>query len=77
MQTKKKVIINPHTLAKVPIRLCGATHLPDRTLMFQPEYHNATQRLAEGDGAIYAHVVDSNMAFVQVRNDSDVPIILG
>ena len=27
--------------------------------------------------AIYAHVVDSNMAFVQVRNDSNVPIILG
>ncbi|SLM39753.1 hypothetical protein LPUS_10359 [Lasallia pustulata] len=59
IQTVKKVLIKLHTLLKVPIRLWGTAEPPDRTLMFQPEYHSATQQLAEGDGAIYAHVVDS------------------
>ena len=77
VQTVKKVLIEPHTLSKVPIWLWGTAELPDQTLMFQPEYHSATQRLAEGDGAIYAHVVDSQMTFVQIRNDSDKPIVLG
>ncbi|SLM39183.1 hypothetical protein LPUS_09668 [Lasallia pustulata] len=58
VQTVKKVLIEPHTLAK-------------------PEYHSATQRLAEGDRAIYAHVIDSQMASVQTRNDSDKLIVLG
>ncbi|SLM35364.1 probable transposable element [Lasallia pustulata] len=43
----------------------------------KPEYHSATQWLAEGDRAIYAHVVDSQMTFVQVRNDINEPIVLG
>ena len=77
IQTKKKLVIDFHTLIKVLICLYETTELPDQTLMFQPKYHNATQQLAEGDRAIYAHVVDSNMAFVQVRNDSDEPIVLG
>ena len=77
MQTKRKIVIELHTLIKVPIHLCGTTELPDCTLMFQPEYHSATQHLTEGDRAIYAHVVNSNMTFVQVRNDSDEPITLG
>ena len=77
VQTVKKVLIEPHTLSKVPIWLWGTAELPDRALMFQPEYHSATQRLAEGDGAIYAHVVDSQMTFVQVRNNSDEPIVFG
>ena len=77
VQTKRKTIIEPHTLVKVPIQLWGSTDLPDRTLMFQPEYHNATRRLAEGDGAIYAHVVNSDIAFIQICNDSDKPISLG
>ena len=77
VQTVKKVLIEPHTLLKVPIRLWGTAELPDQTLMFQPEYHSATQRLAEGDGAIYAHIVDSQMTFVQIRNNSDELIVLG
>ena len=45
--------------------------------MFQPEYHSATQHLVEGDEAIYAHVINSNMAFIQVRNNSNELITLG
>ena len=74
---KRKIVIELHTLIKVFICLCSTTELSDYTLMFQPEYHSATQCLAEGDEAIYAHVVNSNMAFVQVRNDSDELITLG
>ncbi|SLM41272.1 hypothetical protein LPUS_12228 [Lasallia pustulata] len=77
VQTVKKVLIEPYTLSKVPIRLRGTAELPDRTLMFQPEYHNAIQQLAEGDGAIYVHVVDSQMTFIQIRNNSNEPIVLG
>ena len=77
VQTVKKVLIEPHTLSKVPIWLRGTAELPDRTLMFQPEYHNAIQQLAEGDGAIYVHVVDSQMTFIQIRNNSNEPIVLG
>ena len=77
VQTVKKVLIEPHTLSKVPIWLWGTAELPDQTLMFQPEYHSAIQWLAEGDRAIYAHVVDSQTTFVQVRNNSDKLIVLG
>ena len=34
VQTVKKVLIEPHTLAKVPIQLWGTAELPDQTLMF-------------------------------------------
>ena len=73
---KRKIVIELHTLIKVPICLCSTTELSDCTLMFQPEYHSATQHLAEEDEAIYAYMINSNMAFIQVRNDSDEPITL-
>ena len=44
--------------------------------MFQLKYHSATQCLVEGDRAIYAHIRNSNIAFIQVRNNSDEPITL-
>ena len=74
---KRKIVIELHTLIKVPICLCGTTELSDCTLMFQLKYHSATQHLVEGDRAIYAYVVNSNIAFIQVRNNSDESITLG
>ena len=44
--------------------------------MFQSEYHSITQRLAEEDRAIYTHVVNRDMMFVQIRNNSKKLIIL-
>ena len=44
--------------------------------MFQSKYHNTTQQLAERDRAIYTYVIDSDMMFVQIKNDSDESIIL-
>ena len=76
VQTKRKTIIESHTLVKILIQLQEFTDLLNRILMFQLKYHNATQWLAEGDGAIYAHVVDSSIAFVQIWNDSDELILL-
>ena len=44
--------------------------------MFQPKYYSITQCLAEGNKAIYTHVINSNIAFIQVRNNSNELIIL-
>ena len=44
--------------------------------MFQPEYHSITQHLTEEDEAIYTHVINSNITFIQIRNNSDEFIIL-
>ena len=44
--------------------------------MFQPEYYSITQRLTEEDRAIYTYVMNSDMMFVQIRNDSEELIIL-
>ena len=76
IQMKQKMIIELYTLLKVSIHLHEITELLNQTLMFQSEYHNATQQLAEKDKVIYAHVIDSDMTFVQIRNDSDESIIL-
>lgn len=66
--------IQPHALMQVPIKIAGI--LPTGSdFSFQPEYTNNTSNLRQA-GAIYAHVVDSNMSFVQVRNDSDEPVVI-
>ena len=44
--------------------------------MFQPKYHSITQCLIEGNRVIYTYIINSNIAFIQVRNDSDELIIL-
>ena len=77
VQTKRKMIIESHTLVKVLIWLWESTDLLNRILMFQLKYHNTTQQLAEGDEAIYAYVINSSIAFVQIWNDSDELILLG
>ena len=76
VQTKRKMIIESHMLVKILIQLWEFTDLLNRILMFQSEYHNITQWLVKGDEAIYAYVVDSSIAFVQIWNDSDELILL-
>ena len=71
VQIKRKMIIEFYTLIKVSICLWKLTDLLNRTLMFQSEYHSTTQQLAERDEAIYAHIIDSNIVFIQIWNDSD------
>ena len=44
--------------------------------MFQSKYYSITQRLAEEDEAIYAHVMNRDIIFMQIRNDSKKLIIL-
>ena len=63
----KNITIPPHSHMMIPIQ---EQDLPsDRDLLFEPVDHS--------DGiAIYAHIVDCNMAIVYARNDSESPINL-
>ena len=63
----KNVTIPPHSHLSIPIQ---QQDLPeDRDLLFEPIDHT--------DGiAVYAHIVDCNMAAIQARNDSESPITL-
>ena len=76
IQIKRKTIIESHTLIKILIQLWEFTDLLNRTLMFQSEYYNVIWQLAEEDEAIYAYVVNSNITFIQIYNDSDELISL-
>ncbi len=59
--------IQPRSHANV---LIVKTALPqNRDLLFEPDCHT-------GDTAIYAHIVDHTLSAVQVRNDSDVPLVI-
>ena len=74
IQSHNKMTVQPHALIQVPIKIAGT--LPSgRDLSFQPEYNSNTSTLRQA-GAIYAHVVDANMSFIQVRNNSDIPIVI-
>lgn len=74
IRSRNKMTIQPHALMQVPIKIAGILPL-GRDLSFQPEYNSNTSSLRQA-GAIYAYVVDSNMSFVQVRNDSDDPVVI-
>ena len=76
IQIKRKTIIESHTLIKILIQLWEFTDLLNRTLMFQSEYYNIIWWLAEEDEAIYAYVINSNITFIQIYNDSDKLISL-
>ena len=63
----KNVNIPPHAHLSIPIQQQDL--LDDRDLLFEPIDH--------ADGiAVYAHIVDCNMAAVHVRNESESPITL-
>ena len=63
----KNVTISPYTHMMIPIREQDLP--PDRDLLFEPVDHS--------DGiAVYAHIVDCNMATVFARNDSESSINL-
>lgn len=68
-----KTTIDPHTIAFVPVKLASLPKGQD--FSFNPEYNGNTEKLRQ-NGAIYAYIVDSNMSRVQVRNDSDVPVVI-
>ena len=70
VRSKQAVTIPPNSIANVPIYFQGHALLPsDRDFLLEPKRLNS---LGEA-GGVYAHIVDSNMSFVQVRNATSCP----
>lgn len=73
VRSKAKVIVGAHTISKIPIK---TTILPEnRDFSFCPEYKTGPLAF-QHNGSLYSHLVDSNMSFVQLRNDGDTEIVL-
>lgn len=69
VRSKGTVTIPALSVASVPVTYRGS--LPDdRDLLFEPQ---CKQDLGY-DGGVYAHVVDSSLSFVQLRNSSARPV---
>ena len=73
VRAKAKVTIEPHTIRNVEVKVADLPR--ERDLTFTPDHSNATSEIRQ-KGAVYAHMVDSSMTFVQVRNDSDSPLVV-
>ena len=66
-----KVTLAPRATAQVPVAYSGK--LPDdRDLLFEPQ---CALPLGHA-GGVYAHMVDSSFQAVQVRNDTDRPVVI-
>lgn len=71
IRTKGSTVLVPGATTNVPITYHG--QLPDdRDFLFEPQLN---QDLGL-DGGVFAHIVDANMSFVQVRNGTGAPIAL-
>ena len=73
VRAKAKIVIQPHIVRNVDVKVANLPR--ERDLTFTPDQGNATSEIRQ-KGAIYAHMVDSNMTFVQIRNDSDDPLVV-
>ena len=69
---KDLVTLAPGSVMNVPVSYHGT--LPDRDFLFEPELPE-TCHLGH-HGGIYAHIVDSTMAFVQAKNATAEPVSL-
>lgn len=73
VKAKSTITLPPNSVTNVPISYAGA--LPeDRDFLFEPELP-ASYNLGL-DGGICAHVVDSNMTFVQAKNSTEASVVL-
>ena len=71
VRVSKKIVINPHALYQMLIKIDALVF--ERDFIFKSEYNESAERLRR-HGALYAHIVDCNMSFVNMRNDSKVLI---
>ena len=70
VKAKSYVTVPARSIIKVPVAYKAMPS--DRDFLFEPE---CNQKLGEGGGAL-AHLIDSSMTFVQVRNARDKPVLL-
>ena len=71
VRVKFNTVIPSHSTIDIPVTYHGS--LPnDRDFLFEPQCPNDLGN----DGGVYAHVVDSSLTFVQIRNATDRPITL-
>lgn len=70
---KNRIVIKSRALVQISIRSANLSN--ERDFCFELEYNDNTKELQQHD-AIYAHIVDCNMSFVHVRNDSDNSLII-
>ncbi|SLM33512.1 reverse partial [Lasallia pustulata] len=59
VRTEKRLVIPPGSVYKVPVEVQGQMPLPDRDFLFEPDLEGA-----------YAHIVDSTVPFICVKNSS-------
>ena len=71
IRSKAAVVIPPLTTTSVPVVYHG--QLPnDRDFLFDPHCNHYLGT----EGGVYAHIVDSTLSFVQLRNSSDKSITI-
>lgn len=69
IRAKGTVTIPAMSTASVPVSYQGDTLPTDRDFLFEPQYKGDLGF----DGGVFAHVVDSSISFVQLRNATDKP----
>ena len=71
IRSKGRTVVPPHALVQIPVQFND--QLPeDRDFLFKPQFKDELGH----SGGIYAHVVDSTLSFVQLKNSTDYPVII-
>ena len=71
IRSQKAFTVLPGEVARVPVIFHG--ELPnDRDFLFEPQ---CSEYLGH-DGGVFAHIVDSSLSFIQVRNSTESPVTL-
>ena len=69
IRTKSTVTIPAMSTASVPVSFQGKQLPDDRDFLFEPQFKGDLGH----EGGVYAHIVDSSVSFVQVRNATARP----
>lgn len=73
VKSSARLTLAPRTTQQVPVLYACLDKLPeDRDFLFEPQ---CSLQLGQA-GGVYAHVVDASFQAVQVRNDTDLPVVI-
>jgi hypothetical protein len=77
IKIKRRIKLESNLLINVLIQIKNSQSLPtDRFLIFKPSYNGGAKRLIQGNGAIYAYIMNAKIEFIQIRNDNSKLFVL-
>lgn len=72
VRAKSRITVPAHAFMEIPVQVKGSALTSDRDFLFEPTY---THDLGQ-NGGLYAHIVDASLSKLQLKNESDKPVVI-